>query len=167
MTDPDPDNRPLQYSLRSLLWFTTVVAVVCASYACATRLWGDSGGMTWLAIMFIFWPSFAAFAVWTFPGIPFDGRLRTFVVIGVGVTLLFWCRMLLTGDIAAAVFFASVSTFVTAFLLWAPQILVVFAATTYARERNRIRQSQGLLPNPSPHPQSLPPAGSTSRPRVE
>ena len=167
MTEPDPDNRPLQFSLRSLLWFTTVVAVVCASFACATRLWGDSGGMTWLAIIFLFWPSFAAFAVWTLPGIPLDSRLRTFVVIGIGVTLLFWCRMLLTGDLATAVFFAFVGTFVTAFVLWAPQILVVFAATTYARERRRIRQSQEPIPNMPPDTENTPPAGSTSGPDVE
>ena len=123
--------------------------------------------MTWLAILFILWPSFAAFAVWTFPGIPFVGRLRTFAVIGIGVTLLFWCRMLLIGDLATAVFSAFVSTFLTAFLLWAPQLLVVFAATTYARERDRIRQSQELLPGPSPDTQNMPPAGSPSAPPVE
>jgi hypothetical protein len=123
--------------------------------------------MTWLAILFFFWPSFAAFVVWTFPGIPFVGRLRTFAVIGVGVTLLFWCRMLLMGDLATAIFLAFVSTFVVAFVLWAPQVLVVFAATTYAKERSRIRQSQELRPNPPPDTQNTSPAGSTSRPLVE
>jgi len=60
MADSEVDNRCFQFSLRGLLWFVTVVAVVCASFACATRLWGDSGGMTWLVLLFLFWPSLAA-----------------------------------------------------------------------------------------------------------
>jgi len=76
--------------------------------------------------------------------------------------------MLLTGDLVTGVLFALVCIFVVAFVLWAPQVLVVFAATTYAKERRRIRQSQERTPNPPPDTQSEPPpVGSTSGPLVQ
>jgi hypothetical protein len=62
-TQPDtPTPRRFQYRLRSLFWFTTVVAVVCASFACSRQLWDGSGIKGWLLIVFLCWPSFAAYA---------------------------------------------------------------------------------------------------------
>ena len=159
---PD-DNRHLQFSLRGLFWFTTVVAVLCASVACATRLWGDSGNMAWLVIVFLFWPSLAVPIVWTCPDISFPGRMRMYAVIGIGVVLLTWYR---TWPPNAALFDMFTATFVAAFLLWVPQGLVVFAAMTYARERGRSRRSLGQ--GETPHQQSDPPsAGPTPGPPVE
>lgn len=140
MTTPPPDvprPRRFQFSLRSIFWFTTVVAVACASFACSRQLWGDSGVAIWWIVVFLFWPSLVAI-VWTRPDVSFPGRVRLYVGIGGGLALLASC---LLWPFALAV------ALITAFVLWAPQGLMVFAAVTDARERVHLSQAQEPITN--------------------
>ena len=164
--EPKPERHPFQFSLRGLLWFTTVVAGLCASVACSRRLVGDSGFPTWLIIAFLFWPSLAALIVWICPVISFTGRLRIYAVMGVDVVLVFWGTNWQPASPGRDFFIAFMVTFVAAFLLWVPQGLVVFATMTCVRERCRSRQSHEAAAAPPPQ-NGTPPAGSTFGPAVE
>jgi hypothetical protein len=133
------DRRPFQFSLRTLLWFTTAVAVVCASFACAKRAWGDPGGLAWLAFVFLLWPTLAAIAVWSFPEVSFKVRTRMYWAIGAVVVLTVWSR---AWPPYPALLGAFVATILAALIVWAPQGLMVFAAMTFARERSRKGESK-------------------------
>jgi hypothetical protein len=120
------------------MWFTTVVAVACASFACARRLWGESGVLAWLGLVFLFWPSIAGLVAWSCPEILFKTRVRTYALIGTGVVLAAWSR---AWPPYPALLGAFVATLLTALIVWAPQGLAVFSVMTYARERGRTSKS--------------------------
>ena len=143
MPSSTDDRRPFQFSLRVLMWFTTVVAVTCASYACSTRLWGDSGGLAWLLLVFLLWPSLAGLVVWSCPEISFTARVRMYAAIGVVVVLAAWSR---AWPPYPALLGAFVGTILAGLIVWTPQGLAVFAAMTYARERGRSRKADGENP---------------------
>ena len=145
MADPHRDQQHLQFSLGQLLWFTTAVAVLCASLACATQGWGNDGDM-WLSVLtFLFWPSFAAVIAWTCPEISNAGRNRIFAVIGIGVVLLcwgyaFWLCGFPIANLGEFVFSVFVGTFMTMLVVWLPQMPVAFAVAAIACEWRRKRE---------------------------
>jgi len=152
-TDAKSERRPFQFSLRGLFWFVTLVGTICASVACATRLWGESGVMSWFTIVFLFWPSFAAVVTWSCPDIPFTVRPVMFSVVSLGAVVFSGGGILWqTGDLGTTLLFAILS----ACFFWIPQGVVVFEAITYGRERSRIRQSDQRGGNPSSTPPDTP-----------
>jgi hypothetical protein len=136
------DNRRFQFGLRSLFWFTTVVAVFCSLYAWASRVWPDSGGDAWLIIVILLWPSFAALIVSTCPDLSFVNRVRAYTAIAASVVFVTISSGLWTVGLSVdSVKTLLVFTFVTACLVWVPQGIVVFGVTTYVLERRRRKQA--------------------------
>jgi len=153
MTTPEPNaasipGRRFQFTLRGLLWFTTVVAVLCASVASARRLWGDLGSTILLTIAIVFWPTIAALVLRTCPDNYFPGRLRVYVTIGVAVVVMFWVGMLSSDGYNLVNLFALACASIASLIFWAPQSLAIRAVMTDARERSRRMQSQGDPANP-------------------
>src|SRR5579871_6285224 len=125
MDTSDENRRPFQFSLRTLIWLTTAVAIVCATFASAKRFWGDSGVPTWMGFVFLFWPSLAGLIAWSCPAVSYKVRVRMYWIIGVCVVLMVWSR---AWPPYPALLAAFVITLLTALIIWVPQGLAVFAA---------------------------------------